>query len=102
MTSPIIIGSGPAAAAAVLALSKKPDEKITVFDPGTVLEAETQEGISRLSKLRVDDWDEEDVRRISLQPKQVHPDSLPEKRSYGSDFPFVDKGQLEGVHSEGR
>ncbi|TPI63658.1 GMC family oxidoreductase [Mesorhizobium sp. B3-1-7] len=102
MPSSIIIGSGPAAAAAVLALSEKPDEKITVFDPGTVLEAETQEVISRLSKLRVDDWDEEDVRRISLQPKRLQSDSLPEKRSYGSDFPFANKGQLDGVHSEGR
>ncbi|RUU45827.1 GMC family oxidoreductase [Mesorhizobium sp. M6A.T.Ce.TU.002.03.1.1] len=102
MPSSVIIGSGPAAAAAVLALSEKPDEKITVFDPGTVLDAETQEVISRLSKLRVDDWDEEDVRRVSLQPKQVQSDSLPEKRSYGSDFPFVNKGQLDGVHCEGR
>jgi choline dehydrogenase-like flavoprotein len=102
MPSSIIIGSGPAAAAAVLALSEKPDEKITVFDPGTVLDAETQEVISRLSKLRVDDWDEEDVRRVGLQPKQVQSDSLPEKRSYGSDFPFVNKGQLDGVHSQGR
>jgi choline dehydrogenase-like flavoprotein len=102
MPSSIIIGSGPAAAAAVLALSEKPDEKIAVFDPGTVLDAQTQEVISRLSKLRVDDWDEEDVRRVSLQPKQVQSDSLPEKRSYGSDFPFVNMGQLDGVHSEGR
>lgn len=102
MPSSIIIGSGPAAAAAVLALSEKPDEKITVFDPGTVLDAEAQEVISRLSKLRVDDWDDEDVRRVSLQPKQVHSDSLPEKRTYGSDFPFVNEGQLDGVHSEGR
>ncbi|RWC35803.1 MAG: GMC family oxidoreductase [Mesorhizobium sp.] len=102
MPSAIIIGSGPAAAAAVLALSEKPNEKITVFDPGTVLDAETQEIISRLSKLRVDDWDAEDVRRVSLQPKQVRSDSLPEKRSYGSDFPFVNRGQLDGVHSEGR
>ena len=102
MPSSIIIGSGPAAAAAVLALSEKPDEKITVFDPGTLLDAETQEVISRLAKLRVDDWNEGDVRRISLQPKQVQSDSLPEKRSYGSDFPFVNKGQLNGVHSEGR
>jgi choline dehydrogenase-like flavoprotein len=102
MPSSIIIGSGPAAAAAVLALSEKPEEKITVFDPGTVLDAETQEVVSRLSKLRVDDWDEEDVRRVSLQPRQLQSDSLPEKRSYGSDFPFVNKGQLDGVHSEGR
>jgi choline dehydrogenase-like flavoprotein len=102
MPSSIIIGSGPAAVAAVLALSEKPDEKITVFDPGTVLDAETQEVISRLSKLRVDDWDEGDVRRVSLQPKRIQSDSLPEKRSYGSDFPFVNKGQLDGVHSEGR
>lgn len=102
MPSSIIIGSGPAAAAAVLALSEKPDEKITVFDPGTALDADTQEVISRLAKLRVDDWDEEDVRRVSLQPKRVQSDSLPEKRSYGSDFPFVNKGQLDGVHSERR
>ena len=102
MPSSIVIGSGPAAVAAVLALSEKPDEKITVFDPGTVLDAETQAVISRLSKLGVDDWDEEDVRRVSLQPKRVQSDSLPEKRTYGSDFPFADKGQLEGVHAEGR
>ncbi|WP_027144685.1 GMC oxidoreductase [Mesorhizobium sp. WSM3626] len=102
MPSSIIIGSGPAAAAAVLALSEKPDEKITVFDPGTVLDAEAQEVISRLSKLRVDNWDENDVRRVSLQPKRVQSDSLPEKRSYGSDFPFANMGQLDGVKSEGR
>jgi choline dehydrogenase-like flavoprotein len=102
MPSSIIIGSGPAAAAAVLALSERPEEKITVFDPGTVLDAETQEVISRLSQLRVDEWDEGDVRRVSVQPKRVRSDSLPEKRSYGSDFPFVNKGQLDGVHSEGR
>jgi choline dehydrogenase-like flavoprotein len=102
MPSSIIIGSGPAAAAAVLALSENPEEKITVFDPGTVLDAETQKIISRLSKQRVDDWNERDVRRVSLQPKWVKSDSLPEKRSYGSDFPFANKGQLDGVHSEDR
>jgi choline dehydrogenase-like flavoprotein len=102
MPSSIVIGSGPAAAAAVLALSERPEEKITVFDPGTVLDAETQDAISRLSKRRVDDWDEEDVRRVSLQPRQLQSDSLPEKRIYGSDFPFVNKGQLDGVRSEGR
>jgi choline dehydrogenase-like flavoprotein len=102
MASSIIIGSGPAAAAAVLALSDKPDERITVLDPGSVLDAETQEVISRLSKQRIDDWEEEDVRRISSQPKRPHSDSLPQKRSYGSDFPFANKGQLDGVHCEGR
>jgi len=102
MPSSIIIGSGPAAAAAALAMSEKPDQKITVFDPGTVLDAETQEVISKLEKLGVDDWDEKDVHRVSLQPKQVQYDSLPEKRSYGSDFPFVNKGQLDGVYCEGR
>jgi len=102
MPSSIIIGSGPAAAAAVLAMSEKRDEKITVFDPGTVLDAETQEVISRLSKLRVDDWDEKDVHRVSLQPKQIQSGSLPQKRSYGSDFPFVNEGQLDGVYCEGR
>ncbi len=102
MPSSIIIGSGPAAAAAVLALSERPDEKILIFDPGTVLDAETQQVISRLSNLRIDDWNEEDVHRVGLQPKQIQSNSLPEKRSYGSDYPFVNKGQLDGVHSEGR
>jgi choline dehydrogenase-like flavoprotein len=102
MPSSIIIGSGPAAAAAVLALSKNSDEKITVFDPGTVLDTETQEVISRLSKQSTDDWDDVDIRRISLQPKQIQSNSLPEKRNYGSDFPFVNKGQLDVVHSQGR
>ena len=39
---------------------------------------------------------------ISRQPVGTYRGSLPEKRSYGSDFPFRNVGQLDGVHSEGR
>jgi choline dehydrogenase-like flavoprotein len=102
MPSSIIVGSGPAAAAAVLALSENPDEKIMVLDSGGVLDTETQEVVSRLAKQRVDDWDEEDVRKIIVQPEHVAHDSLPEKRSYGSNFPFANRGQLDGVRAEGR
>ena len=46
MPSSIIVGSGPSAAAAVLALSEDPEQKITVLDSGGVLDKETQEVVA--------------------------------------------------------
>ena len=72
-----------------------------VLDPGGVLDAETQEVVSRLSKQRVDDWERMTCAGSACNPTGPS-DSLPEKRIYGSDFPFVNKGQLDGVHARVR
>jgi choline dehydrogenase-like flavoprotein len=101
MPHSLIIGSGPAAAGVALALSERPDERITVLDVGARLSAYKRSVVDRLAAQPVWSWPEEDV--DSIRPEAVSPsrDSLPEKRSYGSDYPFRDVGQLRGLRSLG-
>ena len=40
-------------------------------------------------------------RRISRQPVPTRRGGLPQKRAYGSDFPFRDVGQLAGIEPLG-
>ena len=46
-------------------------------------------------------WSPADVERISHQPVPTRRGALPQKRTYGSDFPFRDVGQLEGIEPVG-
>jgi ferredoxin len=94
----LIIGAGPAAAAAALACSRRDDVAITVIDVGTQLEAPRRQARSRLSQHPVSDWDATDLKLISERPVRVSPAAgLPEKRAFGSDFPFRDVGQRAGM-----
>jgi hypothetical protein len=93
----IIVGTGPAAAGAALALAEDPRHEIVVLDIGTRLESEHSEARDRLSQLRPDEWDAGDVDRLTLQPVKASVHGLPEKRAYGSNFPFRNVGQLAGV-----
>ncbi len=97
MTSAIIIGSGPAAAGAAIALSRHTDLQITVLDLGLRLEPEQRRVVDALAGEAPPDWDDAAIRTISAQPVGAGRGSLPQKRSYGSDFPFRDIGQLAGV-----
>ena len=101
MPTSLIIGSGPAAAGAALALSRDPAQLITVVDVGGELEAERKSTRNLLATTPEADWVEDDVRAIAHQPVGTQPGVLPEKRSYGSDFPFRNFGQLEGVSAVG-
>jgi choline dehydrogenase-like flavoprotein len=102
MPSSLIVGSGPAAAGAALALSKEPDQRITVIDIGGRLDAVTRELVATMAATPHETWTRAKWGDITVQPVPASSGSIPEKRSYGSDFPFRDFGQLEGVQSVGR
>jgi choline dehydrogenase-like flavoprotein len=95
--SALILGSGPAAAGAAIAFSHRPDLQITVLDLGLQLEPELKRVVDVLAGEAPPDWDDGVLQTINTQPVGAGRASLPEKRSYGSDYPFRDVGQLEGV-----
>ena len=97
MTTVLIIGSGPAAAGAALALSRREDVAITVIDIGVRLDAERQQVVERLASSEPAHWEPSLVERVSAQPVSSGSRGVPEKRSYGSDYPFRNVGQLDGL-----
>ena len=97
MTNVLIIGSGPAAAGAALALSRREDVAITVIDIGVRLDAERQQVVDRLASSEPAQWEASLVEQVSAQPVSSGPRGVPEKRSYGSDYPFRNIGQLDGL-----
>jgi choline dehydrogenase-like flavoprotein len=98
----LIIGSGPAAAGAALALTQHGEQSVTVIDIGAQLETDYGRVVDSMAVLDRGQWSSSDVAAISQQPVGIDRSSLPEKRSYSSDFPFRNVGQLDGVESEGR
>ena len=101
MPTSLIIGSGPGAAGAALALAADPDQRITVIDLGGTLEPELRSTLGRLAVTPEASWSPADLERISRQPVPIPRGVLPEKRAYGSDFPFRDSGQLSGIEPLG-
>jgi ferredoxin len=97
VTRSLIIGSGPAAAGTALALSGDPTEEITVVDIGHRLDPHRQRIVDRMAAVAPDGWDEEDVTFVQAQPVGAGGKGLPQKRSYGSAYPFEDVGQLSEV-----
>jgi choline dehydrogenase-like flavoprotein len=97
----LIIGAGPAAAAAALALSESSDNKVRILDVGGRLEDENELARLRLSRSDPSRWEAADLRTIRETAVQTKQTGLPEKRIFGSDFPFRDFGQLEGLHATG-
>ena len=100
MLSALIIGSGPAAAGAALALALRSEVQITVLDLGLRLEPDRQEALDHLSATEPAGWPADEVGMLSTQPIGSLVGGLPEKRSYGSDFPFRDVGQLREVTAD--
>ena len=92
----LIIGSGPAAAGAALALTEGSGVQVTVIDIGHRLDEATQAVVRELSELAPKQWPDAELAAIARQPVPSGR-ALPEKRSYGSDFPFRDVGQLGGI-----
>ncbi len=101
MPTALIIGSGPGAAGAALALAADPRQQVTVIDVGGRLEPELRATRSRLASTEEVSWSRSDIERISQQPVPTRRWVLPQKRAYGSDFPFRDVGQLEGIEAVG-
>ena len=101
MPTALIIGSGPGAAGAALALAADPAQRITVVDVGGTLEPELRTTLGLLAATPEASWNPADLERVSRQPVPVPRGVLPEKRAYGSDFPFRDAGQLAGIEPLG-
>jgi choline dehydrogenase-like flavoprotein len=97
----LIIGAGPAAAGVALALSADPDVEVRVIDVGGILEPDNDAARLRMAATGPEEWSSSDVRIVSQMAQRTDGNSLPEKRNFGSDFPFHDFGQLEGVSGEG-
>ena len=97
MPSALIIGSGPAAAGVALALSRDPAYEVTVMDVGENLEPDLQSALRRVSTGPEESWSPSDLERIGHQPVSTQVGVLPQKRTYGSDYPFRDVGQLGGI-----
>jgi ferredoxin len=97
MTSNLIIGSGPGAAGVALALTQQPRQHVTVLDLGGRLEPELQSSVHRLAGQEPSQWSGADLDIVSAQPVSQVKGELPQKRSYGSDYPFRELGQLAGV-----
>ncbi len=102
MPTALIIGSGPGAAGAALALAADPAQQITVVDVGHGLEPELQEVRHSLASTNEATWSPDYVERISHQPVATKGAALPQKWAFGSDFPFRDVGQLAGIHPIGQ
>src|SRR5579859_1472027 len=97
MATALIIGSGAAAAGAALALSHRESLKITVIDIGLQLESSREELIEELASSSPAEWDEQAIELISKQPVGTQRSGVPEKRVFGSDYPFRNVGQLGGL-----
>jgi ferredoxin len=99
VTRVLVVGSGPAAAGTVLALQQRRDVDITVIDIGLNLEKERQRAVKTLAGSNPSDWEEELLERVAAQPVRTEQRGVPQKRRFGSDYPFRDIGQLAGLTS---
>ncbi len=100
MPTSLIIGSGPAAAGAAMALARDPHQEITVLDIGGRLEAEREALRGAMASSPEGLWSDHDLQTISRHAVRTGSGALPEKRAYGSDFPFRDFGQLDGIRAD--
>lgn len=100
MTTALIIGSGAAAAGVALALRRHEDVEITIIDIGLQLEAERRKVVDGLASNASHEWSSDAVELISKQPVAAGGRGIPEKRVFGSDYPFRNVGQLTGLAGE--
>ena len=97
MSTNLVVGSGPAAVGVALRLLAQGDQHVTLIDLGGTLEEARRGAAQRMARTGTEDWDPGDLDLVSAQPVAQDGGRLPQKRSYGSDYPFRDLGQLAGV-----
>ncbi len=83
-----VIGSGPAGLSAVRALVAR-GQRVVLFDAGLQLEPERQHEIVQLGAQRPEEWDRATLDSIR-DASDVGAGGVPQKLSYGSDFPYRD------------
>ncbi|HET9061444.1 MAG TPA: hypothetical protein VFN61_16125 [Acidimicrobiales bacterium] len=99
MSRVAIIGSGPAGATAVEMLATDPTQQIDVLDIGVTLEPERAALLELVKQLPPRSWPAS-ATTLTEQPRHIG-SMLPEKRVLGSDYPFRNEGQLDGMVQEG-
>ena len=97
MTTALIIGSGAAAAGAALALSHRENLEIAVIDIGLQLENDREQLIEAMASSSPEEWHGKTIELTSKQPAASRNSGIPEKRIFGSDYPFRNVGQLDGL-----
>ena len=97
MAEILIIGSGPAAAAVALAAVRSARDRVVVVDPGERLEASRQDLLDGYAGTPPARWPPDVVAALTQQPVAEIEGELPQKRLFGSDFPFRDRGQLAAL-----
>jgi choline dehydrogenase-like flavoprotein len=98
--SHLVVGSGASAAIVALTLARRTDARVTVLDIGGRLEPERSAAVERLAARDEGTWDPSDVDLISARGAVRRRREVPQKRTYGSDYPFRDLGQTTGLHGE--
>ncbi|WP_163476485.1 GMC family oxidoreductase [Geodermatophilus normandii] len=97
-TTHLVVGSGPSAAAVTMALSERPDHSVTVLDLGARLDEEHRAARDRLAAGGPDTWAPGDLDVVTLRTTTAGASGVvPQKRSYGSSYPFRDLGQTSGI-----
>jgi ferredoxin len=91
------IGSGAAAAGAALALSHRENLEIAVIDIGLQLENDREQLIEAMASSSPEEWHGKTIELTSKQPVVSRNSGIPEKRVFGSDYPFRNVGQLDGL-----
>ncbi len=95
----LVVGSGASAAMVALTLAARPDRQVTVLDLGGRLEGGRREALQRMAARDEASWDPDDLDVITAGPLARGTRGVPQKRTYGSDYPFRDLGQTTGVRS---
>jgi choline dehydrogenase-like flavoprotein len=97
MATALIIGSGPSAAGVALAAKAAGGYEVQVVDVGERLEDEKLDLLAQLAGTRPSAWPESARTELTQHPVAQVRGELPQKRMFGSDFPFRDRGQLGGL-----
>ena len=94
-----VIGSGPAGVAAAYALVQQ-GVQVTMLDVGLDLEPERERLIDELYAGTPATWQRSQLDNLKRGMKATA-DGIPQKLTYGSDFPFRDAGQAGSVEANG-
>jgi len=84
-----VVGSGPAAISAAMALVKR-GLRVTILDGGKTLEAERQTIMDRLGAQTPEEWSAADMDRLRGDDQTSRHGSIHSKLTYGSEYPYED------------
>jgi choline dehydrogenase-like flavoprotein len=83
-----VIGSGPAAISAAVALTEQ-GKPVTILDIGRTLEPERQAILERMAKLPQEQWSAADLDSLRGGDQNTRQGSIHVKLNYGSDYPYA-------------